>query len=271
MKKHMEFLKFVRKRSFLSEFTYTVLNIALAVGVFLIVRYTDAVWFAIVLVVVSKWRVLAVRPRYWWANIQSNMVDFIVSLSVVILMYTVNIQATIGDTSKLFLLLGLTVAYIVWLLYIKPRSKRSYMALQSGLAVFLGMSALFTISFEWIASLVVICAWLIGYSSARHILNSYDDETHSLFIALAWGFVIAEISWISYHWAIAYPLPIFPSLMLPQAALAVTLISFLAYKVYDSFYHHAKVRMSDVLLPLLFTLSVLVVILIIFNRVGTAI
>ena len=82
----MEFLKFVRKRSFLSEFTYTVLNIALAVGVFLIVRYTDAVWFAIVLVVVSKWRVLAVRPRYWWANIQSNMVDFIVSLSVVILM-----------------------------------------------------------------------------------------------------------------------------------------------------------------------------------------
>jgi hypothetical protein len=59
--------------------------------------------------------------------------------------------------------------------------------------------------------------------------------------------------------------------MLPQAALAITLVSFLAYKVYDSFYHHAKIRMNDVLLPLLFTLSVLVVLLVVFNRVGTAI
>ena len=267
----MEFLKFVRKRSFLSEFVYTILNIALAVGVFLIVRYTEAVWFAVLLVVLSKWRVFAVRPRYWWANLQSNMVDFIVSISIVMHMYTINMQASIGETSKLLLLIGLTLGYIVWLLFIKPRSKRVYVAVQAGLAVFLGMSALFTISFGWPVSVVAICAWLIGYSSARHILGSYDDETHTLFLSLAWGFVVAEVSWVAYHWAIAYPLLIFPILMLPQAALAVTLISFLAYKVYDSFYHHAKVRMSDILLPLLFTISVLVVLLIVFNRVGTAI
>lgn len=267
----MEFLKFVRKRSFLSEFVYTVLNIALAVGVFLIVRYTDAVWFAIVLVILSKWRVFAVRPRYWWANLQSNIVDFIVSISIVIHLYTINVQTTIGDTSKLFLMLGLTLCYIGWLLYIKPRSKRLFVALQAGIAVFLGMAALVTLTYNWPVSIVVILAWLIGYSTARHALNSYDDETHALFVALAWGTVVAEISWVSYHWAIAYPLPIFPSLMLPQAALIVTLLSFLGYKVYDSFYHHAKVRMTDVLLPLLFTLSVLVVLLIVFNRVGTAI
>jgi hypothetical protein len=59
--------------------------------------------------------------------------------------------------------------------------------------------------------------------------------------------------------------------MLPQASLIITLVSFLAYKVYDSFYHHAKVRMNDVLLPLLFTLSVIAVLLVLFNRVGTAI
>jgi hypothetical protein len=267
----MEFLKLVRKRSFLSEFVYTILNIALAVGVFLIVRYTDAVWFAIVLVVLSKWRVFAVRPRYWWANLQSNMVDFIVSISIVMHMYTINVQTGIGDTSKLVLLIGLTLAYIGWLLFIKPRSKRFYVSLQAGTAVFLGMSALFTISYGWAVSAVVIAAWLIGYASARHTLSTFDDETHTLFLSLVWGFVVAEISWVAYHWAIAYPLPIFPTLMLPQAALAVTLVSFLAYKVYDSFYHHAKVRMSDILLPLLFTVSVLLVLLLIFNRVGTAI
>ncbi len=267
----MEFLKLVRKRSFLSELIYTILNIALAVGVFLIVRYTDAVWFAIVLVILSKWRVFAVRPRYWWVNLQSNMVDFIVSISIVMHMYTINVQPAIGETAKLALLIGLTLAYIGWLLFIKPRSKRVFVALQAGIAVFLGMSALFTISFNWPVSVVIIGAWLIGYSSARHVLNTFDEETHALFLSLAWGLVVAEISWVAYHWAIAYPLPIFPSLMLPQAALAVTLVSFLAYKVYDSFAHHAKVRMSDVLLPLLFTLSVLFVLLVVFNRVGTAI
>lgn len=266
----MEFLKLVRKRSFLSELIYTILNIALAVGVLLIVRYTDAIWFAIVLVILSKWRVFAVRPRFWWANLRSNMVDFIVSISIVLHLYAINVAA-IGDTTKLFLMVALTLVYIGWLLVIKPRSKRGYMALQAGIAVFLGMSALFTISYNWPVSIVVLGGWLIGYAAARHILSTYDDETHTLFLGLGWGLITAEISWVAYHWAIAYPLPIVPALMLPQAALLVTLVSFLAYKVYDSFYHHAKVRMTDVLLPLLFTLSVIVVLLIVFNRVGTAI
>lgn len=266
----MEFLKLVRKRSFLSELIYTVLNIALAVAVLLIVRYTEAVWFAIVLVMLSKWRVFAVRPRYWWANLRSNMVDFIVSVSIVLHMYTVNV-APIGETSKLFLLIGLTLGYIGWLLFIKPRSKRVFVALQAGIAVFLGMSALFTVSYSWPVSVVVLGGWLIGYSAARHILSSYDDETHGLFLGLVWGLVVAEISWVAYHWAIAYPLPVIPSLMLPQVAIVVTLLSFLGFKAYDSFYHHAKVRMSDVLLPLLFTVSVILVLLVVFNRVGTAI
>lgn len=266
----MQFLKLVRKRSFLSELIYTVLNVALAVGVLLIVLYTEAVWLAILLVVVSKWRVFAVRPRYWWANLRSNMVDFIFSISIVLHMYTIN-AAPIEASPKLALLIGLTLAYIGWLLFIKPRSKRLYITIQAGAAVFMGMSALFTISFSWPVSIVVLFAWLIGYAAARHVLSSYDEETHGLFLGLVWGLVVAEISWVSYHWAIAYPLPIFPSLMLPQAALVVTLLSFLAYKVYDSFYHHSKVRMSDVLLPLLFTISVLLVLLVVFNRVGTAI
>ncbi len=266
----MEFLKLVRKRSFLSEFIYTVLNIGLAVAVFLIVRYTEGIWFAVALVALSKWRVFAVRPRYWWANLRSNMVDFIVSISFVVHMYVVN-ASSLAATPQLTLLIGLTLLYIGWLLFVKPRSKRIFMVAQAGIAVFLGMSALFITTYNWPVSVVVIVAWLIGYSAARHILSSYDDETHELFISIAWGLVVAEISWLSYHWAIAYPLPVFSALMVPQAALSVTLVSFLAYKAYDSFYHHAKIRMNDILLPLLFTVSVLLVLLVIFNRVGTAI
>lgn len=266
----MELLKLVRKRSFFSELIYTVLNIALAIAVFLIVRSTEAVWFAIVLVILSKWRVFAVRPRFWWANLRSNMVDFIVSVSTVLHLYIINASAA-DESIKLALMVGLTLLYIGWLLYIKPRSKRSFMVVQAGAAVFLGISALAAITYNWPVSVVVLFAWLIGYSAARHILSTYDDETHSLFLGLVWGLAVAEITWVSYHWAIAYPLPIVPSLMLPQVALIVTLVSFLAYKSYDSFYHHAKIRMTDVLLPLLFTLSVILVLLVLFNRVGTAI
>lgn len=266
----MEFLKFVRKRSFISELIYTILNIGLAVAILLIVRYTESVWLAVLLVVISKWRVFAVRPRYWWANLRSNMVDFIVSISIVLHMYTIN-TSTLSEPKQLILLVVVTLAYIGWLLFIKPRSKRIYVGLQAAIAIFLGSSALFTMAYNWPVSAVVAVMWLIGYSAARHILSSYDDETHALFLSLAWGLVLGEVAWVSYHWAIAYPLPIVPSLMLPQIAIVTTLISFLAYKSYDSFYHHAKVRMSDVLLPLLFTISVLVVLLVIFNRVGTAI
>lgn len=266
----MEFLKFVRKRSFISELIYTILNIGLAIGVLLIVRYTGSIWFAILLVVISKWRVFAVRPRYWWANLRSNMVDFIVSISIVLTMATIN-NSPLSEPRQLLLLVIMTIVYIVWLLFIKPRSKRVFVALQAAAAILLGSAALFTMAYNWPVSAVVIGMWLIGYSAARHILSSYDDETHALFLSLAWGLVLGEIAWVSYHWAIAYPLPIVNSLMLPQVAIVTTLVSFLAYKVYDSFYHHAKVRMSDVLLPLLFTLSVLVVLLIVFNRVGTAI
>lgn len=266
----MEFLKLVRKRSFLSEAVYTVLNIALAIAVVIVIISTDSVIFAIGLVILSKWRVFAVRPRFWWANLRSNMVDFIVSISFVINMHIVN-TAGIEDSRKLLILGILTLLYIGWLLFIKPRSKRAYIAVQAGAAVFLGTSALFAISFNWPVSLVVLVMWLIGYTAARHVLGSYDDETHGLFLSLAWGVIMAEVAWVAYHWTIAYSLPLLPSLHVPQVAIIVTLMSFLAFKSYDSFHKHAKIRISDIILPLLFTVSVILILVIVFNRVGTAI
>lgn len=266
----MEFLKLVGKRSFISELLYTILNIALAIAVLLAVRYTGSIGFAILLVLLSKWRIFAVRPRYWWANLRSNMVDLIVSISIVLSMFTVN-TSSLGEGQQLLLLVGLTLVYIGWLLFIKPRSKRIYICIQAAAAVFLGTAALFTVAYDWPVSTIVIGMWLIGYTAARHVLSSYDEETHALFLSLVWGLILAEISWVAYHWAIAYPFPFVSSLMLPQIAIIATLLSFLGFKVYDSFYHHAKVRMADVLLPLLFTVSIFIILLVIFNRVGTAI
>ena len=266
----MEFLKLVRRRSFLSEVVYTVLNIAFAVALVVVIRYTESVALALALVLISKWRVLAVRARYWFVNIRSNLIDIIVSVSVVLHLYIID-TSNITDFRKLILLGVATALYIVWLLVIKPRSKRSYVAAQAGIAILLGTAALFTVSFNWPVSIVVIGMWLIGYSAANHILNTYDDETHSLFLSLTWGVVFAELGWVAYHWTIAYSLPVITSLLVPQVAIISVLIGFLAYKSYDSFHHHQKIRASDIMLPLLFTLSVIAVLVLVFNRVGTAI
>jgi len=266
----MEFLKLVRRRSFLSEVVYTVLNIAFAVALVVVIWFTGSIPLALGLVLISKWRVLAVRTRYWFANIRSNLVDIIVSVSVVLHLYAIN-ESNLSDFRQLVLMGIVTLLYIVWLLVIKPRSKRSFVAAQAGIAIFLGTSALFAISFNWPASVVVAGMWLIGYSAANHVLNTYDDETHGLFLSLAWGLVFAEIGWIAYHWTIAYSLPVVTSLLVPQVAIIVSLVGFVAHKAYDSFYHHQKIRTADIILPLLFTLSVIAVLVFVFNRVGTAI
>jgi len=266
----MEFLKLVRRRSFLSEVVYTVLNVALAIALVLVIWYTASIPLALGLVLISKWRVLAVRARYWFVNIRSNLVDIIVSVSVVLHLYNIN-DSTLVDSTKALVLGVVTLLYILWLLLLKPRSKRSYVAAQAGVALLLGVSALFAISFAWPASLVVAGMWLIGYSSASHILNSYDDETHPLFLSLAWSVVMAELGWVAYHWTVAYTLPFVNNLLIPQIAIITTLLGFVAYKSYDSFYHHQKIRMADIILPLLFTLSIIAVLVFVFNRVGTAI
>jgi hypothetical protein len=266
----MEFLKLVRRRSFVSEVVYTVLNIAFAVALVVVILYTQSIPLALGLVLISKWRVLAVRARYWFVNIRSNLVDIIVSVSVVLNMYTID-TANISDTRQNALLAILTLLYIVWLLLIKPRSKRSFVAAQAGIAIFLGTAALYTVSYGWPASVVVIGMWLIGYSAANHVLNTYDDETHTLFLSLAWSVVFVELGWIAYHWTIAYSLPVVTSILVPQVSIISILIGFVAYKSYDSFYHHQKIRTSDILLPLLFTLSVIAILVLVFNRVGTAI
>ncbi|OYX41181.1 hypothetical protein B7Y94_05490 [Candidatus Saccharibacteria bacterium 32-49-12] len=266
----MELLKFVRRRSFLSEVVYNVLNVALAVAVVLTVYYTESVWLGILIVLISKWRILSVRPRYWLANFLSNLVDIIVSVSLVVLMHVITRAPEMGN--QIVTLLGfMTLLYIVWLLFIKPRSKRSYVVAQAGIATLLGSWALFTVSYNWPVSVVVLGMWVIGFTAARHVLSHYDDETHTTILSLIWGLILAEIGWVAYHWTIAYSLPLTTSLLMPQVSIIAVLVGFVGFKSYDSFVHHQKIRMTDVILPLLFSVSVALVLVLVFNRVGTAI
>lgn len=255
----MEFLKSSKRRSLVSELIYIILNIALAVAILVVVWAIESPFAAFGLVLLSKWRVLAVRPRYWFANVQANLVDIIVSISTVVLLY--------AASGAIFAQVVLTGLYIGWLLLIKPRSKRSFIAVQAGAAVFLGVTALMTVSYDWMASLVVVGMWLIGYSAARHVLGSYDG-THISFYSLTWGLIMAEVGWLSYHWTFAYDLPGIGDVKLVQVSLTMLALSFLAERIYASYTKHGAVRSSDVLLPSLLSISVILILLIFFNKLG---
>ncbi len=256
----MEFLKSSKRRSLVSELVYIALNVAFAIATLVIVLAIDSPLPAFALVLLSKWRILAVRPRYWFVNIQTNLVDIIVSLSLVILLYAAG--------GALAVQIILTALYIVWLLYVKPKSKKMFVAIQAGTAVFMGVTALMIVSYDWIASAVVLIMWLIGYSAARHVVSSYD-EPHTSFYSLAWGFVFAELGWLGYHWTFAYTIPGAGDIKLSQIALITLAISFLAERVYRSYTRHGTVRSSDIVMPTLLSVSVIIILLTLFNTIST--
>jgi hypothetical protein len=138
---------------------------------------------------------------------------------------------------------------------------------QAGVAAFIGVTALYIVSFAWPASITVLLMWLIGYAVARHVLTAYD-ETHVLFLSLLWGFVFAEFGWLAYHWAIAYAIHGLAGIKIPQIAIILLAISFVVERGYESHARHKTVRMSDIILPLLLSVSIVALLLLRFNDAG---
>ncbi|MDK2899393.1 MAG: hypothetical protein PWQ10_580 [Patescibacteria group bacterium] len=265
----MEFLKIVKHRSFLNEVIYVALNIGLAIMLLVLVKVTNSILPAFVLVLLSKWRVLAVRWRFWAANIQANLVSIIVDFGFIIFLYNSNLTGADNLQNFIFQII-LVILYACWLLLLRPSSKRKYIAAQAAVALFVGITSIYIISYNWPAFLVVSSVWVVGYATARHVLSSYDED-HVILLSLAWGLFLAEIGWLVYHWTIAYRLPIVTNLLLPQASIIISCLGFLVYKTYDSYFHHSKVRLGDIILPLLFTVSIIGVLVLAFNSISSGI
>ena len=254
----MELLHTVKRKSAFSEVAYYVLNIGLVATLLVISQTIQHPAFAVALVLLSKWRVFAVRPRYWWTNLQANMVDIIVGLSIAVMMYIPNITFA-GQ-------LGLGLFYAVWLVVVKPMSKRAAMMWQSATAILLGTMSLFMVSYEWPVSVIVVSMATIGYSATRHFLFTHDEQ-HIIFLSAIWGVLFAEIGWLAHFWTFGYALPGAGALKLPQVTIILLLLSFLGERTYQSWKKHGRVELSDVMAPALLTGALTCVILLFFNSV----
>jgi len=242
----MEFLRPSRHRTLLSEIVYVSLNVLMALALLGVSISNLGIAPALALVLLSKWRIFAVRPQHWYANLVSNMVDVIVSVSFVVMLYMAS--------GALVVQIILTALYIAWLLFLKPSSKRRWVVLQAGVGLFVGVTALMHVSYDWWATPVVLLMWLIGYTTARHVLVAYK-EPHFVLLSLIWALVVAELGWLFHHWNFAYVLSFASELHLSQAAVVISLLGLLVESTYVSIRRHGTPRLNDVILPGLLMVS----------------
>lgn len=248
---------FIRKsRNILSSFLHIVLNILLGAGSIFITLVSSSPLFGILLVLISKWRVFAVRPRYWLVNIQSSLIDFIVGISLVLLAY----YAGVTLTPIHFILAAI---YIVWLLFIKPMTSEVGTLLQSLFAIFFG-SNIASIALATVNPIfIVLVEFLIGYSASRHIFIQNQREK-STFITLVCGLVFAEISWLANHWMIIYQFPL--NIVISQTAIILTILAFFFDRTFVSIEKHdSKLKLADVLVPTIFSILIIIVIILNFS------
>lgn len=191
-----------------SHFFHIGLVILLPAILFVLIRI-DLFLPAVILVLLSKWRMLAVRPRYWLANIRQNAVDIMIGLSIVIFM---------ASSSSASTQLIWAVAYGIWLLFIKPGSSVLLVSLQALLAQFAMLTATLLVWTDAPLLGLVVVGWAISYLSARHFFTSFD-EPHAPLYAQSWGYFSAALMWLLGHWLLFYG-------FMSQAALLLTVLGF---------------------------------------------
>ena len=251
---------FARKsRNIASSAVHVLLNILLGMGAVLITVFSANPALGIILVIMSKWRVFAVRSRYLLINIKSNLVDLIVGLSVVILSYY-------GGSSLAPVHFVLMALYVIWLLFIKPMSSEKANLVQSLVAVFLGTSASTIMSANLNSViLAVLLAGLIGYAASRHVLVQTESEDFTL-TTLACGLVFAEIAWLCYSWGIIYTFGS-TGIRIPQAAIILTIFAF----VYDyarqaMVLYREDFRFRNIIGPVFFGIILIGIIVVFFSK-----
>lgn len=247
-----------KSRNIASNAVHVLLNILLGMGAVLITVFSANPALGIILVLVSKWRVFAVRSRYLFINIKSNLVDIIVGLSIVLLTYYSGSNLAPVD----FVLMAI---YIIWLLFIKPLSSEKANLAQSLIAVFLGISATGIMSATLDPVVATVLSFLIGYAASRHVLVQTEEEDFAL-TTLVCGLVFAEIAWLSHSWAIIYSFGD-SGIRIPQVAIITTIFAFVYNYARQAMVRYREdFRFKNILGPVVFAIILIGIIVFIFSK-----
>ncbi len=189
----------------------------LPIAVFVLVRL-ELVGVALAVILLSKWRIFAVRPRHWFAHIRTNAVDIIFSISI--LAFMTNADAMVAQ------LLWLAV-YEAWVLFVKPGSTPLLVTVQALLAQLVGLSALFITFREVPLSVYIIGAAIVLYFSARHFFASFEESNYQVY-AWSWTLFGVCLVWVLGHWLLFYGPVAQPALLLAVISYGLAALYYLA-------------------------------------------
>lgn len=247
-----------KSRNIASSAVHILLNILLGMSAVLVTVFSANPALGIILVLVSKWRVFAVRSRYLLVNIKSNLVDVIVGLSVVLLAYFAG-----GSLMPVHILL--MIVYVGWLLFLKPLSSETATLAQSLVAVFLGVSAVTIMTANLDAVVAVLLSFLIGYAASRHVLVQTESEDFAL-TTMASGLVFAEIAWLCHSWAIVYSFGE-TGIVVPQSAIILTIFAFVYnYARQAMIRYREDFRFKNILGPVVFGVVLVGIVVLFFSE-----
>ena len=247
-----------KSRNVASTMVHVFLNLLLGIGSVLVTVLSGSPILGLILVLASKWRIFAVRSRYLWLNIKSNLVDLIVGVSVVLLAYSAGNAFLPVD----FILMAL---YSVWLIVIKPLSSENATLAQSLIAVFFGISAATIMTATLDPTALILIAFLIGYSASRHVLSQSEDKDFTL-TTLVCGLVFSEIAWLCYSWSIVYTFGS-TGIRIHQLAIILTIFAFVYnYTRRALIKYQADFRFKHIVGPVIFGITLIAIIVLCFSN-----
>lgn len=181
---------------------------------------------ALSLILLTKWRMFAVRPRFWAANLRANAVDITIGLSAVLFM-----AHTVSGLTQF----SLALLYAFWLMFIKPGSGTLLVAAQAMLAQLAGLTVVFMIGADAPLFLLVLAVGVICYVSARHFFDNFD-EPYAKFLSYLWAYFGAALTWILGHWLLYYG-------QIAQPTLFLTMVGYCLAALYY-FDHEEKLSVG---------------------------
>ncbi len=216
--------------------------------IFIMVRI-NFVPMALALILLSKWRMLAVRPRHWPANIRANAIDITVGFSFVIFMTQTD--------SQMWQLLW-AASYGVWLIFIKPLSNVFWVSLQAMIGQLLGMVAVFQAFGASPVAVLVLSTWVVCYTAARHFFTSFE-EPYTPLLSYVWAYFASALVWVLSHWLLFYG-------GLSQPTLLLTVIG---YGLASLYYLYETDRLSAMVRrQIVFIMVAIIIVVIAFSDWG---
>lgn len=258
-----------KSRNVLSSALHVIMNLLLGIGSIVITFITGSWIPGLLLVLISKWRIFAVRPRYWWINILSSLVDLIVGASLVLITY-----CTGSDDWTLPIHILLAVIYCLWLIVLKPKSTERAAEIQSLVAVFLGTTAATLLFASSNSIYLTFSCFFIGFAASRHTLVQSDDNNFGLLTCMC-GLIFAEVAWLLQNWLIVYAFTeinvgVNTGIVIPQLSIILTILFFLSSRIYQAGLLEdgdgGKIDFSEVSTPVIFSTIIITVLVIWFSN-----